>query len=112
MKSVPLIVQNTVEFTVSLPFSQQNTCTSTSGSDMVFRYGIMNTIYAYTNDQRILDRSHKDPRRARTGAEINKAFAHEVGKEEIDAIAVYPLCISCGCHGSLASRARACHMAS
>jgi glyceraldehyde 3-phosphate dehydrogenase (phosphorylating) len=33
------------------------------------RYGIMNTIHAYTNDQRILDRSHKDPRRARAGAE-------------------------------------------
>ncbi len=33
------------------------------------RSGIMNTIHAYTNDQRILDRSHKDPRRARAGAE-------------------------------------------
>ena len=33
------------------------------------RYGIMNTIHAYTNDQRILDRSHTDPRRARAGAE-------------------------------------------
>ncbi len=33
------------------------------------RYGIMNTIHAYTNDQRILDRSHNDPRRARAGAE-------------------------------------------
>src|SRR5260370_4080052 len=33
------------------------------------RYGRMNTIHAYTNDQRILDRSHKDPRRARAGAE-------------------------------------------
>jgi glyceraldehyde 3-phosphate dehydrogenase len=32
-------------------------------------YGMMNTIHAYTNDQRILDRSHKDPRRARAGAE-------------------------------------------
>jgi glyceraldehyde 3-phosphate dehydrogenase len=31
--------------------------------------GVMNTIHAYTNDQRILDRSHKDPRRARAGAE-------------------------------------------
>ena len=30
---------------------------------------MMNTIHAYTNDQRILDRSHKDPRRARAGAE-------------------------------------------
>ncbi len=33
------------------------------------RCGMMNTIHAYTNDQRILDRSHKDPRRARAGAE-------------------------------------------
>jgi len=33
------------------------------------RYAIMNTIHAYTNDKRILDRSHKDPRRARAGAE-------------------------------------------
>jgi len=33
------------------------------------RSGIMSTIHAYTNDQRILDRSHKDPRRARAAAE-------------------------------------------
>ncbi len=33
------------------------------------QYGMMNTIHSYTNDQRILDRSHKDPRRARAGAE-------------------------------------------
>jgi glyceraldehyde 3-phosphate dehydrogenase len=33
------------------------------------QYGMMNTIHAYTNDQRILDRSHQDPRRARAGAE-------------------------------------------
>lgn len=33
------------------------------------RYGMMNTVHSYTNDQRILDRSHKDPRRARAGAE-------------------------------------------
>lgn len=33
------------------------------------RYGMMTTIHAYTNDQRILDRSHKDPRRARAAAE-------------------------------------------
>jgi glyceraldehyde 3-phosphate dehydrogenase len=33
------------------------------------RHGTMNTIHAYTNDQRILDCSHKDPRRARAGAE-------------------------------------------
>ena len=30
---------------------------------------MMSTIHAYTNDQRILDRSHKDPRRARAAAE-------------------------------------------
>ena len=28
------------------------------------RSGMMNTIHSYTNDQRILDRSHQDPRRA------------------------------------------------
>jgi len=33
------------------------------------RHGTMSTIHAYTNDQRILDRSHKDPRRARAAAE-------------------------------------------
>lgn len=33
------------------------------------RYGMMTTIHSYTNDQRILDRSHTDPRRARAGAE-------------------------------------------
>ncbi len=33
------------------------------------RSGMMNTIHAYTNDQRILDRSHTDSRRARAGAE-------------------------------------------
>ena len=29
-------------------------------------YGLMNTIHSYTNDQRILDVAHKDPRRARS----------------------------------------------
>ena len=33
------------------------------------RYGTMSTVHSYTNDQRILDRSHSDPRRARAGAE-------------------------------------------
>jgi len=33
------------------------------------RHGTINTIHAYTNDQHILDCSHKDPRRARAGAE-------------------------------------------
>ena len=33
------------------------------------RSGMMSTIHAYTNDQRILDRSHEDPRRARAAAE-------------------------------------------
>lgn len=33
------------------------------------RSGVMSTIHAYTNDQRILDRSHSDPRRARAAAE-------------------------------------------
>ncbi|MBI4788900.1 MAG: type I glyceraldehyde-3-phosphate dehydrogenase [Chloroflexi bacterium] len=31
-------------------------------------HGTMATIHAYTNDQRILDKSHKDPRRSRAGA--------------------------------------------
>ena len=30
--------------------------------------GLMTTIHSYTNDQRILDLAHKDPRRARAGA--------------------------------------------
>jgi glyceraldehyde 3-phosphate dehydrogenase len=33
------------------------------------QYGMMSTIHSYTNDQRILDRSHSDPRRARAAAE-------------------------------------------
>ena len=33
------------------------------------RSGMMSTIHSYTNDQSILDRSHKDPRRARAAAE-------------------------------------------
>ncbi|GAC1349715.1 MAG: type I glyceraldehyde-3-phosphate dehydrogenase [Ktedonobacteraceae bacterium] len=33
------------------------------------RYGTMTSIHSYTNDQRILDRSHTDARRARAGAE-------------------------------------------
>jgi glyceraldehyde 3-phosphate dehydrogenase len=30
--------------------------------------GLMTTVHSYTNDQRILDQVHKDPRRARSGA--------------------------------------------
>ena len=30
--------------------------------------GLMNTVHAYTNDQRTLDQQHKDPRRARSAA--------------------------------------------
>ncbi|MFO1540020.1 MAG: type I glyceraldehyde-3-phosphate dehydrogenase [Chloroflexota bacterium] len=33
------------------------------------RRGLMNTIHSYTNDQRILDVAHKDPRRARAAAQ-------------------------------------------
>jgi glyceraldehyde 3-phosphate dehydrogenase len=33
------------------------------------RYGLMNTIHSYTNDQRILDVAHKDPRRARSAGQ-------------------------------------------
>ncbi len=32
-------------------------------------YGLMTTVHAYTNDQNILDRFHKDPRRARAAAQ-------------------------------------------
>jgi glyceraldehyde 3-phosphate dehydrogenase len=32
------------------------------------KHGLMTTIHAYTNDQRILDLPHKDPRRARSAA--------------------------------------------
>jgi glyceraldehyde 3-phosphate dehydrogenase len=32
-------------------------------------YGLMTTIHSYTNDQNILDRFHKDPRRARAAAQ-------------------------------------------
>lgn len=32
-------------------------------------YGLMTTIHSYTNDQNILDRVHKDPRRARAAAQ-------------------------------------------
>ncbi|GAC1347068.1 MAG: type I glyceraldehyde-3-phosphate dehydrogenase [Ktedonobacteraceae bacterium] len=37
--------------------------------NFVLHSGTMTTIHSYTNDQRILDRSHTDPRRARAGAE-------------------------------------------
>jgi glyceraldehyde 3-phosphate dehydrogenase len=33
------------------------------------QYGLMNTIHSYTNDQRILDVAHKDPRRARAAGQ-------------------------------------------
>ena len=33
------------------------------------RQGLMNTIHSYTNDQRILDVAHKDPRRARAAGQ-------------------------------------------
>ncbi len=33
------------------------------------RRGLMNTIHSYTNDQRILDVAHKDPRRARSAGQ-------------------------------------------
>ena len=32
-------------------------------------HGLMNTIHSYTNDQRILDVAHKDPRRARAAGQ-------------------------------------------
>jgi glyceraldehyde 3-phosphate dehydrogenase len=36
--------------------------------DWGITYGLMNTIHSYTNDQRVLDVAHKDPRRARAAA--------------------------------------------
>jgi glyceraldehyde 3-phosphate dehydrogenase (phosphorylating) len=35
----------------------------------VIKRGLMNTIHSYTNDQRILDVAHKDPRRARSAGQ-------------------------------------------
>jgi glyceraldehyde 3-phosphate dehydrogenase len=35
----------------------------------IIRRGLMNTIHSYTNDQRILDVAHKDPRRARAAGQ-------------------------------------------
>jgi len=54
--------------------------------DEVFgiEYGLMTTVHAYTNDQRILDKSHKDLRRARSAAEsiipTTTGAARAVGK--------------------------------
>jgi len=36
---------------------------------VTIEYGLMNTIHSYTNDQRILDVAHKDPRRARSAGQ-------------------------------------------
>ena len=36
---------------------------------MTIEKGLMNTIHSYTNDQRILDVAHKDPRRARSAGQ-------------------------------------------
>jgi glyceraldehyde 3-phosphate dehydrogenase len=35
----------------------------------IIKRGLMNTIHSYTNDQRILDVAHKDPRRARSAGQ-------------------------------------------
>jgi len=51
-------------------------CTTNCVAPMLFvlhrafgvRYGLMTTIHSYTNDQALLDRPHKDPRRARSAA--------------------------------------------
>jgi glyceraldehyde 3-phosphate dehydrogenase len=37
--------------------------------NFVIKRGLMNTIHSYTNDQRILDVAHKDPRRARAAGQ-------------------------------------------
>ena len=39
--------------------------------------GFMTTIHAFTTDQRILDNSHKDPRRARS-ANLNQSCQHQL----------------------------------
>ncbi len=48
------------------------------------KHGLMNTIHAYTNDQRVLDMPHKDLRRARAAAEsiipTTTGAARAVGK--------------------------------
>ena len=36
---------------------------------LTIEMGLMNTIHSYTNDQRILDVAHKDPRRARSAGQ-------------------------------------------
>ena len=36
--------------------------------------GYMTTVHAYTGDQNLLDGPHKDPRRARSAAEVDAAF--------------------------------------
>jgi len=36
---------------------------------LTIEHGLMNTIHSYTNDQRILDVAHKDPRRARSAGQ-------------------------------------------
>ena len=36
--------------------------------------GYMTTVHAYTGDQNLLDGLHKDPRRARSAAEVDAAF--------------------------------------
>ena len=44
--------------------------------------GFMTTIHAFTSDQRILDNSHKDPRRGRSSESIYRAnFYWRVGKQ-------------------------------
>ncbi len=49
--------------------------------------GLMNTIHSYTNDQRILDVAHKDPRRARSaGAQHHP---HDHGRRQ-GALTCYP----------------------
>lgn len=43
------------------------------------RCGLMTTIHAYTNDQRILDSPHKDLRRARAGSSFDDTDLHRCG---------------------------------
>ena len=59
------------------PRHQQRSCTTNCLAPaakvvhdlLTIERGLMNTIHSYTNDQRILDVAHKDPRRARSAGQ-------------------------------------------
>ena len=45
--------------------------------------GFMTTIHAFTSDQRILDNSHKDPRRARSASQSIVPTSTEIGRAHV-----------------------------